>query len=286
MREIFKSKTEAISYGLPITYGFNLLQSIFFAILFYNYIDSEYANFLYLNNEEGNALDDSSSDDYREKVKELNSNVIVSIFLFALLYSLGKKMYVKCCDFCFFSIILSIILLIFKIVFVPFAIGLLNVEIFKYTVHNSCYFYWNIGTALFYLTLIISCFLMKDIKSLFNYYCLIALIWSAIFFLIEYLIYKDLKSAGVCAGLILTEEVFEIGSVFYAEKQNFLSEQKKMENVVVIDDFKYFIVMVIIAILMYLMLMLIVCFITCICHTENDYKYYKDQYGNIYVFKT
>ena len=175
----------------------------------------------------------------------------------------------------------------------------MDIKIFKYSIHNSCYFYWNIATGLFYLSLFLSCFLIKkNINSLICYYSLIGLFWCIIFFLIEYFIYKDFKSAGVCAGLILIEEIFQIASIYYSDKKDYLEEDKKMNNLIIIDGFKYFVVLLIsliVTVLIFLFILLFLflkslcccCFCCCYCCRNSegggDYYSFKEEYEMIVI---
>ena len=139
------------------------------------------------------------------------------ICFIGIIYYIGKKLFEKCCSCCFCSFILSLLLFLFKMYFIPYIIGFLNVEIFKYSIHNSAYFYWNAATTLFYFFLFILCFIKDEINVCI--YFTIGLVCSIMAYVPVYILYHDIKSAGVCAGLTMIEVIFQILAIYYAKKK-------------------------------------------------------------------
>ena len=62
--------SEATSYDLPISLAFNLIQSIFFFLLFISYEDRDSGKYLYDDGKKYNSYDSSSqSDDIYENIR-------------------------------------------------------------------------------------------------------------------------------------------------------------------------------------------------------------------------
>ena len=92
MKNNFKTETKAISYGLPIAFFLNLLQSIFFAVFFHKYINTKYASFLYLEYDISNAFNDDSSDDFEDLIDGFNIAYSSFFLFFGFHILLGKEL--------------------------------------------------------------------------------------------------------------------------------------------------------------------------------------------------
>ena len=172
---------------------------------------------------------------------------------------------------------MTLILTLFKVLFIPYVIGFLNVEIFKNSVNNDAYVFWSGATGLFYLSLFIVCFLKGEI-NIFIYF-IIGLCCSVIPSVVLF-INKDTYTAAVCGGLTLIEVVFQVGAISYAKSKDYLDENQKMNNILIIDNYKYFVVLIIFTYAIFLFFALICCIAGGAGGDRTPY--YKDQYGNLY----
>ena len=211
------------------------------------------------------------------KTSDDSINVLVILCFINLIFIIGKKIFEKFCPFCFCSIILSLILALFKIFSIPYAIGFLNVEIFKNSVNNDAYVFWSGATGLFYISLFIVCFLKREI-NIFIYF-IIGLCCSVIPSVVL-IISRDTYTAIVCGGLTLIEVILQVGAISYAKSNGNLDENQKMNNILIIDNYKYFIVLIIFTYVIFLFFVLICCMASCAGGERT--AYYKDQYGNLY----
>ena len=248
-------------FGFPLIFILNLLQSLFFLFLFILAF-----------------IVDNVNVGYKKGEKKKNYEVIEIIVVLAIILFIGKKVFEKKCQHCCCAIILIIIFFFFKFTFILFSIGWINVEVFHESIHGSAFIYWNAATSLFYIGCFISCYIKKDISLLL--YFLIGLSSSIIFFIPAYFHSHDIISAGIFSGLTFTEVIFFLGSIFYAQHNLNLEEGESLNNFVIIDNYKYFIVLIIFTLAIFLMFMLLCCVIGMISGKETPY--YKDQFGNLY----
>ena len=256
---------ETKGYGFPLIFMFNLLQSLFFLVLFVSELDSDRADYFYRVEKVG------------DQNKDYISTFLSAIFFLAIVLLIGKKIFEKYCRNCFCSLIMIIIFLFFKLVFIPFVIGFINVEIFKTSLHKSAFVYWCAATSLFYLAFFITSFIKNDIKI----FSLIGLTSCVIFAIPAYIHSKDIISACVCFGLSIIELIFLIGSIWYAEKEDNLEKNQSINNLFIIDNYKYFVVLIILALILYLIFIIICCIGGCF-GGERGTPYYRDQFGNLY----
>ena len=101
------------------------------------------------------------------------------------------------------SVLLVIFLTMFKILFIGLLFEMINSEYFNYSVEPDVYVYWNVITALFYMSLIIYNYLKKDIN--FGIYSIIGLCYCIICFFIVFFTHDDKKNSLVFIILAGTE---------------------------------------------------------------------------------
>ena len=196
----------------------------------------------------------------------------------SIILLIGKKIFEKYCRNCFCSIILIALFLLFKIIFIPYSIGFINVEIFKCNIHRTAFIYWNAATSLYYLALFIICFFKEEINLLI--YFLIGLSSTVIFFIPAFFHSKDIASAFVYFGLTFMELSFLIGSIYYARNSDNLERNESLNNLLVIDNYKYFIILILISLIIFVLFYFICCIVSSLGSQQTPY--YRDQYGNLY----
>lgn len=260
--------SDSRQYGFHIIFIFNLLQSLFFLIMFSIDNDDECPDYAYSKKNHNGETENSS-----------NTATIGEILLIlSMILLIGKKIFEKYCRNCICSIILIAIFLLFKIIFIPYSIGFMNVEIFKCNIHRTAFIYWSAATSLYYLALFIICLLKDEINLLI--YFLIGLSSSVIFFIPAYFHSKDITSAFVCFGLSIMELIFLIGSIYYAQDKDNLGENESLNNLLVIDNYKYFIILILISLIIFALYYFLCCIISSLGSQRTPY--YVDRYGNLY----
>ena len=139
------------------------------------------------------------------------------------------------------ALLLFLIFLFYKLLLIPYFIGLFNIEVLDSPLHKTTFIYWSAGTALFYLCLIILSFLNSSI-NLMTYF-LTGLLSGFIFSLTEFLHKKDISNAGITFGLIMVEVIFLIGSIHYSKKNDKLNDNQTTFNLLIIDKYKYIVIL-------------------------------------------
>ena len=155
----------------------------------------------------------------------------------------------------FCTIFLFIVITSIKLFIIYTAVGILQIKIFNGDLHPYAYLYWNVGTTLFYIVLIILG-IFKDNINLLIYFG-IGFLTSAIFFGAEYLHSKDIKSAGVSGIAGLIEIIFFCIAMKYSKSKNKLDSNKSLANVILIDMYKYFVIFLTLLLIPFLCCLLI-----------------------------
>ena len=167
-------------YGLQIILFVYFIQSLFFGIILFPY---------YINHPQKLLLYDQQT---------IILVIIYGIFIFGMINCTEKY-----CINCFMSVLLVIFLTMFKILFIGLLFEMIDSEYFNYSVEPDVYVYWNVITALFYMSLIIYNYLKKDIN--FGIYSIIGLCYCIICFFIVFFTHDDKKNSLVFIILAGTE---------------------------------------------------------------------------------
>ena len=253
-----------ISYGFSAIFTIYLVQSIIYIVLFF---------FLKANSSDVRMKEVESSYYFSDFV-----NVVLVIFLvlsLILFISIRKYMenYESGCSPCLF-----IFFFVFKIsFFILLCITSMDVETeiehFYFTV-----FYSNCAAGAIYICLIIYSCIKTDISLLISFG--IGILITLIFFISLTLSYQ-IELAVYVAGLVIIELIFLFISILIAKKTDLLEDDSPIHNIIVIDYYKFFIIML----LSYLGVMLALLMLYCVCMilgscasrpTSTDSK------GNIY----
>ena len=265
--------SEPRRFGFPMIFFLNLFQSLFYLILFADY---------YLN----------SDNDYYFYTKDDPYSFLAAILIFGLILYGGIKCFEDKCNNCFCALVLFLIFLFYKLLLIPYFIGLFNIEVFDSSLHKTTFIYWSAGTALFYLCLIfLSC--LNDRINLTIYF-LTGLVSGIIFSLTEYLHKKDISNAGITFGLIMVEVIFLIGSIHYAKQNDKLKDNETTVNLLTIDQYKYIVILSLSMLVVALFLMVLACFCSGVSggsgsssssnepYKEPSHPIYEDAQGHIY----
>lgn len=216
-------------YGLQIIFFVYFIQSLYFGIIHFQYYINNPHKLIFYNK------------DY------IIMFIIYSLFIFGMIKCTGKF-----CKNCVISILLVILLTLFKIIVIGFLIEMVNYEYFKYSVEPNVYVYWNVIIAFFYMSLIIyNCF--KKEYNLSIYFC-IGLCYCLIGFLFIFSMYNDKKNSIVFIILTGTEIIYLIGIIHYGIQKSTLVPKNSFWNIVLLDYYKYIILNIILMILLYMFL--------------------------------
>ena len=106
---------------------------------------------------------------------------------------------------------------------------------------TEIFIFWNGGTVLFYIGLIIFSYINSRIYV--GLYFLLGLISGIIAFIVELIRKQPLENEIFTFGFIMVEVIFLIGSIFYAQNHNKLMDKKTFVNLLTIDTYKYMIIL-------------------------------------------
>ncbi len=214
---------------------------------------------------------------------EIFNYVLIAYFVLCLclFFSFGKYIETNDCGRgC--SIFLFILFTIFKICFYvilyQFLLDYVNKEQTMTELPSYLFFFSNIGTGAFYIILIIySCIREVNLLIAFG----IGFFVSLIFFVSLFPSINVTVGAFV-AGFILIEVAALIISMLISKKTYILEDGEPINNILMIDYYKFFIIMLLSYLILMLCLLMLYCFCLMLSYCCSSKPTYTDSKGNIY----
>ena len=176
-------------------------------------------------------------------------------------------------------LLLVIFLTLFKIIVIGFFFEMVNFEYFKYSVEPDVYAYWNVITALFYMSLII--YNYKKNKYDVGVYFWIGFSFCFIGFWINFFKHDNIKNSIVFIILVGTEILYLLGLIDYGIENSTLQVNESFWNIVYLDYWKYIILNIILVIFFYFL----ECFWSILCNSQetNNVKKEKEPSRPVYM---
>lgn len=202
------------------------------------------------------------------------------VLCLCLFFLFGKYVYSNsCCSSCslFLFLLFSLFKICFYVILYQSSLEAFNKQRTFTELPSYLFFFSSIGTGAFYIILAIySCIREVRLLIAFGIGFFVSLI-----FLVS-LLFSINEAVGIfVAAFILIEVVALIISMLIAKKTNILEEGEPIHNILMIDYYKFFIIMLLsyLALMLCLLMLYLVCLILSCCSSQPTYT---DSKGNIY----
>lgn len=208
-------------------------------------------------------------------------SIVYFVLCLGLFFSFGKYLESdSCCSKCpvFLFLLFSVFKICFYVILYQLLLDTVNKEQTFTELPSYLFFFSSIGTGAFYLILIIYSFI-REVNLLIAFG--IGVFVSLIFF-VSLFPSINITVGAFVAGFILIEVVALIISILIAKKTCILEEGEPIHNILMIDYYKFFIIMLLSYLALMLCLLMLYCFCSILSYCCSSKPTYTDSKGNIY----